>query len=127
MQGDETGESPGIFDDQDWQLDPGDSLWGDVSGRGSVETTIDIAGIGAYFAVHARCLGDDVVVDVVYAADGPEDAFTPVCDGVTNRQRVYLDPADPVNQITIQVSGAGDWAVAVIENEEIAASVGSGG
>lgn len=122
----EVSDGGGAFDHLDFRLEPAETVWEGVSGHGSLETVIDTTGIGAYVAIYARCLGDDLVVDVAYTADDPADAFTPVCDGVMNRQQVYLGPDHPVDEITVRVTGVGDWAVAVVENEDIAASIEAG-
>ena len=113
--------------DPTWELGPGETLFTSIADQKAGDTVIDTTGIGAYFAVYARCQGEDLVVEISYADDGPGETFVPVCDGLVNREQVYVDPDQPVEIVRVLVTGVGDWAVAVVQNLEIAESLGAGG
>lgn len=105
-----------------WVLESGDTLVQSVTGGGADDVTIDVSEIGSDVVVWAQCVGDDVVVDVIYGDDAASEVFTPVCDGTVKREQVHVDPALPLDEVRVVVAGVGDWAVGIVSNEETEAS-----
>lgn len=110
-------EPSALFDFEDWDLQPDESLREGLSGQGAFEQVIETPGLGEVFSLYAQCHGE-MTVDVIYQGEGvTAGPFSPECDGVLNRRQVYLDPATPVESLQVVVVGAGDWAVAVADRD----------